>query len=112
MTNITLSEAASEYIQQMIVKQHAVGFRLSIKKTGCSGYSYFPAIVSEINSKDVMLELSGVKIFLDATWLHLLDGVQIDYAEENKSGLKQKKLIFNNPNESSRCGCGESFHIE
>ena len=54
---------------------------------------------------------NGVKIFIDTSWLHLLQDLQVDYVEEEKTGLKQKRLVFTNPNESSRCGCGESFHI-
>ena len=110
--SITLTEAACDYIKKSVQKQQGVGFRLSVKKTGCSGYSYLPSICKEINAKDFPIENDGIKIFIDTTWLHLLDGLQVDYVEEEKSGLKQKRLVFTNPNESSRCGCGESFHIE
>lgn len=96
----------------MLAKKNGVGFRLSVKKTGCSGYSYLPSILDNINDKDMLLEKNGVKIYIDTTWLHLLNGLVVDFIEEEKSGLKQKKLVFTNPNESSRCGCGESFHIE
>jgi iron-sulfur cluster assembly protein len=111
--NITLTDAACAYIKKMLKKQNGVGFRLTIKKTGCSGYAYLPAIITETSSMDIFFEPSnGLKIFVDPTWLHLLQGLQIDYVEEEKSGLKQKRLLFTNPNEASRCGCGESFHIE
>lgn len=109
---ITVTDSACVYIQKMLAKNKGIGFRLSVKKTGCSGYSYLPSIVEKENPTDLVLEISGIKIFVDATWLHLLQNLQIDYVEEEKSGLKQKRLILVNPNEASRCGCGESFHIE
>lgn len=109
---ITLTEAAVNYIQKMLEKSNGVGFRLTVKKTGCSGYSYAPSIVEKINPTDLVLEKNGVRVYVDATWLHLFENLQIDYVEEDKSGLKQKRLVFINPNEASRCGCGESFHIE
>jgi len=112
MMTITLTDAASGYIKKMLEKDKGMGFRLSIKKTGCSGYSYLPKIVAEINDKDTVVQINDIKLYLDTTWLHLLEGLQIDYIEEEKSGLKQKRLIFTNPKESSRCGCGESFNIE
>lgn len=110
---VTFTDAACGYIKKMITKENGIGFRLSIKKTGCSGYSYLPAIVDHANATDEVLEVAeGVKIFIDTSWLHLLKGLQVDYIEEEKSGLKQKRLVFTNPNESNRCGCGESFHVE
>jgi iron-sulfur cluster assembly protein len=111
--NITISDAAGMYIKKMLEKDAGTGFRISVKKTGCSGYSYLPAIVKEINPADLVLEISsGIKVYVDSKWLDLLQGLCVDYTEEEKTGLKQKRLVFTNPNEASRCGCGESFHIE
>jgi len=109
--NIVISDAACAYIKKMLDKQNGVGFRLSVKKTGCSGYSYLPTIVDVINANDLVIEKNGMNIFIDIAWLDLLQGLHVDYLEEEKSGLKQKRLVFINPNESSRCGCGESFHV-
>jgi iron-sulfur cluster assembly protein len=110
--NVTITTAACEYIKKMLGKSKGVGFRLSVKKTGCSGYSYFPAIVEKVNETDqTLMTDNGVKIFIDTAWLHLLQDLHVDYVEEEKTGLKQKRLVFTNPKESSRCGCGESFHI-
>jgi iron-sulfur cluster assembly accessory protein len=113
MQQIEITAAASDYIKHMIAKQQGIGMRLSIKKTGCSGYSYAPSIVNQINTNDVKIDFANdVIIFVDPVWQHLLTGITIDYIEEEKTGLKQKKLIFINPNEANRCGCGESFHVE
>lgn len=109
--NIMISDSACAYIKKMLDKQNGIGFRLSVKKTGCSGYSYLPTIIEAVNANDLVLEKNGISIFVDVAWLDLLQGLHIDYIEEEKSGLKQKRLVFTNPNESSRCGCGESFHV-
>ncbi|VVC74741.1 Iron-binding protein IscA [Aquicella siphonis] len=111
--DITLTEAARDYIKKMLEQKHGAVFRLSVKKTGCSGYSYFPSLVDHANPADRAIETpEGFKVYIDTAWLDLLQGLRIDYVEENKTGLKQKRLVFTNPNESSRCGCGESFHVE
>ena len=112
-TLISFTDAACTYIQKTIKKNNGLGLRLTVKKTGCSAYSYEPTIIEKVNLKDIVIEpAQDVKIFIDSDWLHLLKGLHIDYVEEKKSGLKQKRLTFTNPNESSRCGCGESFNIE
>lgn len=110
---IKLTEAANQYLQMMLKKHQAVGMRISIKKTGCSGYAYAPSMIQTIIPTDVSVNFAnGITVFIDPTWQHLLTGITIDYVEEDKSGLKQKKLMFINPNEANRCGCGESFHVE
>lgn len=114
MAIIKVTEAAASHIAKMIEKNHGVGLRFSVKKTGCSGYSYYPAIVEKAEQypNDVVMMLeNGVKIFIDQAWLDLLDGLVVDFQEE-KTGLKQTKLIYTNPKEASRCGCGESFHLD
>jgi iron-sulfur cluster assembly protein len=109
---INITSAASEYIKKMIEKHHGVGFRLTVKKTGCSGYSYAPSVIENINPQDQILEIQpGITIYIDSAWLDLLNDVQVDYIEEDKSGLKQKRLVFINSKEGDRCGCGESFQI-
>jgi iron-sulfur cluster assembly protein len=109
---LILTAAASAYIKKRILEHQGKGFRLSIKKTGCSGYSYVPTIVTTIDATDIQIEQEGMTFFLDTAWLSMLDGVVIDYVEEEKSGLKQKRLMVTHPSESGRCGCGESFHFE
>lgn len=110
--DITITKAASSHIKKMLEKNQGVGFRLSVKKTGCSGYAYQPSVIETENPDDLMVESDGLKIFIDTQWLETLQGLRIDFVEEEKSGLKQNRLVFTNPNEASRCGCGESFQIE
>lgn len=110
--NLILTDAACAYLRQRIEKEQGVGFRLSIKKTGCSGYTYLPSVINQINPNDTLFEINQLSIYIDTAWLDLFDGVTIDYIIEDKTGLKQKRLLFINPKETARCGCGESFHIE
>lgn len=112
-TKFMVTEAAQSYLRNKLAATPGAGLRISIKKTGCSGYSYVPTVTEANNENDMTIQVAdGVTIFLDTAWLHLLDGVAIDYVEEEKSGLKQKRLVFSNEKEAGRCGCGESFHIE
>jgi len=110
--HITLTDNAKEHIQRLLNKEAGSAFRLSIKKTGCSGFSYAPSIVQKPAALDVMLpNVADFPIYIDAAYADLLQELQIDLIEENATGLKQKKLVFTNPKESGRCGCGESFHF-
>lgn len=110
--NLKITNAACDYIKSMVEKEHGLGLRLTVKKTGCSGFAYAPAIVDKVNDDDHVITIeNGIKIYVDTKWQHLLEGIVVDYVEDTKSGLKQKRLTFTNPNESGRCGCGESFHV-
>ncbi len=111
---ITFTDAAVSHIKNMLEKtNNSVGFRLSIKKTGCSGYAYVPAIIEQIVSTDLYFTAQqGLPIYIDPACESFIKGVVVDYVADNNIGLKQKRLVFINPNEKNRCGCGESFTIE
>lgn len=112
-TIITLTDAAAEHIKAMLHKNpKGIGFRLSIKKTGCSGYAYLPEIIEVTKEKDIHFTSQGLEVFVDPAAEAVLKDVVIDYVEDNQMGIKQKRLVFINPNEKNRCGCGESFTIE
>ncbi len=110
---LRFTEAAVRHIKGMLAKEPGLGFRVSVKKTGCSGYSYAPTIVSQEFEGDLQFQLKeAFTVFVDPTCVDQVKGLTVDFIEENKEGgLKQKKLVFINPNEKSRCGCGESFHV-
>ncbi len=109
---VTFTEAAITHLKHMMEKEKALGFRLSIKKTGCSGYAYVPAMVTEIKETDIHFTEEGLPIYIDPDCEKLIDGLVIDFVTQNNMGLKQTRLVFINPNEKNRCGCGESFTIE
>lgn len=112
-TIITLTNAASDHIKKMIEKRGGgIGFRLSIKKTGCSGYAYVPDIIDAAAENDIhFITGDGLKVFVDPECEFFVKNLMIDYVQDTM-GLKQKRLVFINPNEKNRCGCGESFTIE
>ena len=111
--NITLTDAALEHIQALLSKNpQGIGFRLSIKKTGCSGYAYVPTIIEQINANDIHVEAQrGLQVYLDSGAMDLLNGIIIDYVADQTLGINQKRLVYVNPQEKNRCGCGESFTI-
>lgn len=111
---ITLTDAAVCHIKQMVVKQtNGIGFRLSIKKTGCSGYAYVPSIIEKMVDGDIhFMAQEKLSVYVDPVSEGFVKGLIIDYVADLGTGLKQKRLVFMNPNEKNRCGCGESFTIE
>lgn len=108
---ITLTDAAVAHIKHLMQKNaKSVGFRLSIKKTGCSGYAYVPAIIDTVEPMDIhFIAQDQLKVYVDPSSEQLVKELVVDYVSDTKSGITQKRLIFLNPNEKSRCGCGESF---
>jgi len=111
---ITLTDAAVDHIQQMISKDpKKIGFRLSLKKTGCSGFAYVPDLVSTPKEHDLHFTAQkGLDVYVDPDCKDFVKDLMIDYVDDNNAGIKQKRLVFINPNEKNRCGCGESFTIE
>lgn len=114
MTVITLTDAAVSHIKTMLEKEaDGIGFRLSIKKTGCSGYAYVPDIIKKAHENDIHFTRDNLEVYVDPECENFVKGVVVDYVTDTETlGLKQKRLVFINPNEKNRCGCGESFTIE
>jgi len=105
---ITLTEVAARKIQQQIQKRgNALGIRIGVKTTGCSGLAYVLEFVDEEQTTDKRVECSGCTIFVDPKACPYVNGMTVDYV---RSGLNEG-FDFKNPNERDRCGCGESFRI-
>lgn len=114
MNNIlNFTKAAVEHIQGMLAKEKALGFRISVEETGCSGRRYATRLVTAIVAGDIHFMVNHhLNIYLDPNCIEMVKGLTVDFIEEEKEGsLKQKRLTFINPNEKSRCGCGESFYV-
>lgn len=109
---LNVTDAARDHINAVVEKQQGQGFRLSIKKNGCSGYAYLPSVVDAVKTGDHRVIVNEVTLFIDPLWQHLLEDITIDVVEEVRSGLKQKRLMITNAKEAGRCGCGESFHVD
>lgn len=110
--SVIVTDAARDHINAVVQKQKGQGFRLSVKKNGCSGYAYLPSVIETLKEGDHQVSANGITLFIDPLWQHLLDDITLDVVEDARSGLKQKRLMITNTKESGRCGCGESFHID
>lgn len=106
---ITLSESAIKHLVSYLTKNpDNHGVRLSVKKTGCSGLSYVVDYVKAPLDGDVVMPLSGKYVVcVDKLSMPFLKNMQVDYV---KQGLNYK-FVFNNPNQTGQCGCGESFTV-
>ena len=106
---IKLSDKAAQRIKQIMssAEKNAIGVRVSVKSGGCAGMSYVMEYTKEINPNDEVIEDKGVKVFIDPAAVMYLLGTEMDYKKEEFSS----SFVFNNPNETERCGCGESFKV-
>jgi len=108
---ITITENAVKHIQNIMQRHESpIGFRLSIKQTGCTGYMYVPEVISEEKPDDIKIAASqGLTIYLDPQCEKIVNGMEIDFVQKD---LGMQQLVFNNPNVAGLCGCGESFHLD
>ena len=106
---ITLSDNAASRIKEILSNDEtkSIGVRVGVKSGGCAGMSYIMEYAKEINSNDEIIEDKGVKVFIDPGAIMYLLGTEMDYKKEQFSSA----FVFKNPNETERCGCGESFKI-
>ena len=106
---ISLSENAAKRIKEIMSKaeKNSVGVRVGVKTGGCAGMSYVMEYTKQINASDEVIEDKGVKLFVDPGAVMYLLGTEMDYKKEQFSS----SFIFKNPNETERCGCGESFKV-
>ena len=105
---LSLTESAAKRLSKQIADdESAIGLRFTVKQSGCSGYSYFMELASEIQDGESVIESAGVKIVTNKFSLSLISGTQIDYVSE---GLNQT-FKFKNPRAEAHCGCGESFAV-
>tara|TARA_B100000780_G_C20823223_1_gene327116 strand:+ start:267 stop:599 length:333 start_codon:yes stop_codon:yes gene_type:complete len=106
---IRLSDNAAKRIKEIMSGDeiNSVGVRVAVKTGGCAGMSYVMEYAKEINPNDEIIEDKGVKVFVDAAAIMYLLGTEMDYKKEEFSS----SFVFNNPNETERCGCGESFKV-
>ena len=107
---ITLSDNAAQRIKEIMsnAEKDSLGVRVGVKSGGCAGMSYVMEYTKEANPNDeVVVEDKGVKVFIDSAAVMYLLGTEMDFKKEKFSS----QFVFNNPNETERCGCGESFKI-
>jgi len=109
-SSLRLSDNAKRHLLKCLSEQeNNKGVRFSVKKTGCSGLSYVVDYVTQENENDVILPFeASYAIYIDKASFPYLKGMEIDYVRQ---GLNHK-FVFDNPNQTGQCGCGESFTVE
>src|SRR5436305_14897849 len=104
-----LTEAAAARITELTKRADSeiVGLRVGIKNGGCAGKSYTAEYAHDVRPSDEVVEDKGVKILVDPKAVVFLLGTEMDY----KADKMQAQFVFNNPNQISACGCGESVEL-
>ena len=104
-----LTDAAASRIKDVIAQagQPVAGVRVGVKNGGCAGMEYTMEYAAAVAPTDEVVEDKGVKILIDPKAVLFLLGTEMDYKREKLSA----QFIFNNPNQTSACGCGESVQL-
>ena len=106
---LTLTPAAVSKVKQIVgSKTNCLGLQIGVKKRGCNGLSYTLDYAMEKIKFSEEVEQDGVKIFIDSRAQLTLLGTEMDYCESKLSS----EFVFNNPNITGTCGCGESFTVQ
>lgn len=109
MNAISLTSRAAGHFSTILQgKPQVAGVRVGVKSSGCSGLSYVLGFAETVMPEDVVFEELGIPVVVDTKSLQYLTGMEIDYVQEGLNSF----LKFNNPNQKSACGCGESFSTE
>ena len=104
-----LTEAAASRVKELSARADSdiVGLRVGIKNGGCAGQSYTVEYAHEVRPNDEVVEDKGVKVLVDPKAVLFLLGTEMDY----RADKMQAQFIFNNPNQTGACGCGESVQL-
>ena len=110
VNEIQVSEKAAKQVKAVMEENQVpenYGLRVGVKGGGCSGLTYTLGFDGEAREGDTVIEENGIKLFVDGKSLFYLMGTVLDFTD----GLNGKGFIFNNPNATKTCGCGESFSV-
>jgi iron-sulfur cluster assembly protein len=105
-----LTDAAADRIKTVMAKAERpiLAVRVGVKNGGCAGMSYTMEYAEKANPLDEVVEDKGVRILIDPKAVLFLLGTEMDYKVDKLSA----QFVFNNPNQTSACGCGESVQLE
>ena len=106
---LSITEDAKIRIREILsnTEKDKVGVRIAVSEGGCAGYSYEMTYVDHVIPNDELIDEGDVKVFIDPAAIMFLLGSTMDFKSDKfKSGF-----VFINPNETERCGCGESFSV-
>ncbi len=106
---MTLTDAAAERIKRIMAQKgdSVAGLKIGIKKGGCAGMEYTMDWAQSVDKFDEVVEQDGARIIIDPAAIMYLLGTQMDYKVDKLSS----GFVFNNPNQQSACGCGESVNL-
>ena len=102
---VTLTPAAIKRINKLMGSGEVKGLRIGVKKGGCAGMEYTMEHATEIGEHDAVVEKDGARVMIAPMAQMFLIGTEIDY----RTALLESGFVFNNPNVSEACGCGESI---
>jgi iron-sulfur cluster assembly protein len=104
-----LTEAAATRIRDLMARAESpiAGLRVGVKNGGCAGMSYTVEYANEVRPSDEVVEDKGVKILIDPKAVLFLLGTEMDFKADKLSAT----FVFNNPNQTGACGCGESVQL-
>ncbi|MDO9413602.1 MAG: Fe-S cluster assembly scaffold SufA [Pseudolabrys sp.] len=104
-----LTDAAALRIKDVMARadKPVAGVRVGVKNGGCAGMEYTMEYADAVKASDEVVEDKGVKILVDPKAVLFLLGTEMDYKTEKLSA----QFVFNNPNQTSACGCGESVQL-
>lgn len=107
--DLTLTSRAAEEVQKFIAQEQVpvavAGLRVSVLPGGCSGFKYSLNVEERPLDDDMVVEVNGVRVFVDGFSAQYLTGVTVDYV----SSMQGSGFTFSNPNATGGCGCGSSF---
>ena len=107
---VKLTEAAAERVREIMdaAEKPVAGLRVGVKNGGCAGMSYTMEWADNIGPHDEVIDDKGVKVLIDPKAVMFLLGTEMDFKTDKLSS----GFVFNNPNQTAACGCGESVSIE
>jgi iron-sulfur cluster assembly protein len=106
---ISITDAAAQRVREiMATREGARGVRVGIKKGGCAGMEYTVDLVTEPDTKDDHVERAGAHVWVAPEAALFLLGTEMDF----EISKLRTGFVFNNPNQSSACGCGESVELK
>ncbi|MEN5246782.1 Fe-S cluster assembly scaffold SufA [Brucella pseudintermedia] len=106
---MTLTDKAADRVREIVASRDgALGIRVGVKKGGCAGMEYTIDLVTEAKAGDDVIEKNGANVFIAPEAVLFLLGTQMDF----EVTTLRTGFVFNNPNQTSACGCGESVEIK
>lgn len=103
-----LTQTAADRIKRFLEKDPlAVGFRVNVVRTGCSGWGYEVEIAHEVRENELIHNEKGIDLIASQDALELIDGTEIDFEQQGINHV----FVYNNPKATGECGCGESFTV-